>query len=228
VLQADGVDEEAAAYLRFVREEAARIPHVCASSRRSVATFTAAAVEPIEDASMPEHSWLCSVLDNFVAARSQVQLGAETEKDPTSHGKLPHVTDRRSWHRVLRQDQVQPYSHVLAKMDNNLTASCLKCLVMEALDDDNELLTHIGLWLYGLMIRLEKPLHMDVAATLRQLSAFARQRRASLIADIAKVHSAAEQLAMFDTLLVLAGGFFGQDTHLAPIADSYLVSIAAR
>jgi Survival motor neuron (SMN) interacting protein 1 (SIP1) len=170
VLQADGVDEEAAAYLRFVREEAARIPHVCASSRRSVATFTAAAVEPIEDASMPEHSWLCNVLDNFVAARSRVQLGAEAEKDPSSHGMLPHVTDRRSWHRVLRQDQVQPHSDVLAKMDNNLTASCLKCLVMEALDDDNDLLTHIGLWLYGLMIRLASTVSRSCMRPARLLS----------------------------------------------------------
>ena len=33
---------------------------------------------------------------------------------------------------------------------------------------------------------------------------------------------AAKELAMYDTLRVLAGGYFGQDSQLAPLVSDYL------
>jgi hypothetical protein len=70
------------------------------------------------------------------------------------------------------------------------------------------------------MARLEKPIHSHVAATLRDVNRMARERSARTETAAGGDERAA--VAMHDTLLVLAGGFFGQDPHLCTIVDQYV------
>lgn len=73
--QVEGIDEDAAAYLRAVREEASRIPHVTASVRRYGEPEPPVHHDPHDTAVSqppPMMDWIHSVVDGFVEARQQV------------------------------------------------------------------------------------------------------------------------------------------------------------
>lgn len=127
---------------------------------------------------------------------------------------------------------------------------------------------HLGLWLYGLMVRLELPISADVAAAMRRVVVVAERCQARRVGERGRRCDDAEALgkdegvedthgggcgagevgavdeamecegsgvrgvddeqAMYDTLRVVAGGFFGQDGALAPVVDDYLVRMSLR
>lgn len=219
-MQAEGVEEEAATYFRAVRAEAARIPCVCASVRRHPENPVTTADAPAAAATPPQYDWTCTVIDNFVAARAQVEADTSAHSSCAASSSLPHVSDKRGWQRYIHQDASQPLSTTLACMDNTLAASCLRALAEES-EQAEALSRHVGLWMYGLMVRLEKPLHPNIACVLRQVSLLAEGCRQSL-PEPAVSDEAAHELAMYDTLRVLAGGYFGQDMQLAPVVSEYL------
>jgi hypothetical protein len=219
-MQAEGVEEQAAAYFRAVRAEAARIPYVCASARRYPEIPVITVDAPAAAAALPQYGWTCTVVDNFMTARAQVHADASSRSRCAASSMLPHVSDRQGWQRYIHQDDSQPLSTTLACMDNTLAAACMRDLVEES-EQSNVLSRHVGLWMYGLMVRLEKPVHPNVACVLRQVSLLAEGRRHGL-PDPAVSDEAAHELAMYDTLRVLAGGYFGQDMQLAPVVSEYL------
>ena len=144
---------------------------------------------------------------------------------------------------------------------------------------EEELLpAHLGMWLYGLMVRLELPISANVAAAMRRVVVVAERCRARRLegcgdgacageAGAEEMRSpraergvcagrdcgdeggggaagttggdeamdceggdrgAHDESAMYDTLRVVAGGFFGQDGMLAPVVDDYLVRSSLR
>lgn len=237
---------------------------------------------------------------------------AETAEAAAAETPLPVVSDRHAWQRCMHDPAFQPFAHTLARMDNALAANCLCALADDvarrcggaaaAVDCRRgagagegavgragdcggcELLpAHLGLWLYGLMVRLELPITADVAAALRRVVVIAedaRRRRGGgagdvdnegaevgehgvAVAELAEMecdserehgveegggaarggddalgedevgigsgHGGADkERAMYDTLRVVAGGFFGQDGTLACIVDDYLVRMSLR
>lgn len=81
-LQAEGIDVEAAEYLRAVREEASKIPHITASKGRAPprdasrsASTADASTEVPEQPKLPPPliEWTYGVIHGFMEARSQVQ-----------------------------------------------------------------------------------------------------------------------------------------------------------
>eukprot|EP00892_Ulva_mutabilis_P009062 jgi/Ulvmu1/6528/UM003_0161.1 len=331
-LDAEGIDAEAARYLRAVREEASKIPHVCASQRRAPDQADASPSAQNEPAAPdppklppPLTEWTYGVIRGFMDARGQVQHVAEFGRGrtcseaaaPADEQRLPAASDWRAWQRSMHDPEFQPYAHTLARMDNALAATCLCALADDVARsfggaaaaaragpggvtggcevDQGEvgaLPSHLGLWLYGLMVRLELPITGDVAAALRQVVVAAedaqRRRReggdggaadggsnagsscgageagqggvdgagamdcdeggvcaererggvgagddAVLGGDdedgrASGVRGDDEEQAMYDTLRVVAGGFYGQDGTLACIVDDYLVRMSLR
>ena len=220
-MQADGVDAEAAAFFQSVRAEAARIPHVCAGPRLNPEEESAVscATESASAPAAPLLDWTCTVVDNFVAARAQVAADAAAPRGD-AEASLPNVMDRRGWLRYMHRDEAKPFSTTLACMDNLLACACLKSLAEEA-SEGAALSAHTGLWMYGLLVRLEKPVHPNVACVLRQVAVMANEGRQRL-PETPEGRDTATEVAMYDTLRVLAGGFFGQDSSLAPVVADYL------
>lgn len=81
-LQAEGIDADAAQYLKQVREEASRIPHVTVSKCRappratspSATALDAAATEPeAPQLPLPLIDWTYGVIHGFIEARRQVE-----------------------------------------------------------------------------------------------------------------------------------------------------------
>lgn len=72
------------------------------------------------------------------------------------------------------------------------------------------------------MVRLEKPVHSYVSATLRSINRLARERRPHVEDGVEVAEGDRAAIAMYDTLLVLAGGFFGQDPQLCGVVDQYV------
>ena len=183
------MDAEAAEYLRAVRAEAARLPSISAGTRHT-SDATVDCTNASEDTSSTAHvppppeEWWCTVIDNFVTARAQVQsdIAARTALPAESAERVPHAGDRRGWHKYILQEDAQPFSAVLARLDNTLAAGCLKHLANEtaAVDAAWPANAQRGLWMYGLMVRLEKPLHPDVACALHKVATLAAQHRAGL------------------------------------------------
>ena len=230
-VQAEGIEADAAAYLRAVRNEAARIPHVCAGTRRhaeSAQAATSFSHDEAEAATLaPAYDWTCTVVDNFVAARAQVQHDIVARTPADASQPLPHVGNRSGWLELAHSPHAQPYSSTLARIDNTLAAWCLRCLAEETAKAEVALEPQMALWMYGLMVRLEKPIQPSVAAVLRQVAVAATERRRALpCGDVALKPEVATEVAMYDTLRVLAGGFFGQDQHLGPQVSEYLLRTA--
>lgn len=75
-MQDEGIDDDAAAYLRAVRDEASRMPQVTSSIRRCREPEPPVQADP-DDTSMshptPMMDWIHSVVDGFIEARQQVQ-----------------------------------------------------------------------------------------------------------------------------------------------------------
>lgn len=132
-----GIDAEALAYLRSARAEAARIPAVCVSTidaRIYDDARTTAYVDPTDDrpdAPNPDHAWTCQVVDDFIAARTEVHAAAAHAPHPGDLG-FPSLTDRQGWTRLVGQTQFQPFSSTLACMNGGLVAALLACLAREA------------------------------------------------------------------------------------------------
>lgn len=213
---AQGVEDDALAYLRHAREEAAAIPLVCASAMDARAFDEARTTSylPQEEAAAPDppYAWMCRVVDDFLAARAQVAREPAAPPDG-----LPGVSDWQGWCACIAKESFQPFSATLARMDHALVCRCLRHLADGMAERGTlHISPHTGLWMYGLLVRLEKPVHMRLAATLREIAQLSRCLRPP--------DGAAEAVLVpvYDTLLVLAGGFFGQDEVLAPLVDEYV------
>lgn len=220
-MQAEGMSADAAAYLRSVREEAARLPRVSVGKR----------LNPQEPSCSNDHldspscapaipyDWTCTVVDNFVVARTQVQQDIEAHT-PTEPGlDLPSIGNRSAWQELVHSESFQPFSSTLARLDNTLAVWCLQSL-LESSSKTEELKPHCAIWMYGLMVRLEKPISPNVAAVLREVHVLAEERRRRVTGPCSSLESA---VAVCDTLRVIAGGFFGQDRHMAPLVNEYLL-----
>jgi Survival motor neuron (SMN) interacting protein 1 (SIP1) len=111
----------------------------------------------------------------------QYDFAARTPPPGECADVIPDYGDRRGWHKYVRDESAQPFSAVLARLDNTLAAACLKGLATDCRKEGGGALTaHMGLWMYGLMVRLEKPVFPDVSAMLRQVATLAEARRGAL------------------------------------------------
>jgi Survival motor neuron (SMN) interacting protein 1 (SIP1) len=110
----------------------------------------------------------------------QYDVAARTAPPDECAASIPFVGDRQGWKRYISQSDAQPYSATLARMDNTLAAFCLRCLADEQKAEDAALPAHTALWMYGLMVRLEKPVGPDVSCILRQVAQLAHARRSTL------------------------------------------------
>lgn len=217
--------------------------------------------------------------------------------DAAAEATVPPLGDRSAWQRSMHDPEFPPFAHTLARMDNALAANCLCTLAADVAQkcgggaaQEGEwgagggapggvegMPPHLGLWLYGLMVRLELPISANVAAAMRKVVLIAERCRARCAEGTGPEASAAEmpegkcaddgvhgeggaeggqacggdeamdvgdgdgagdrqrgvrgaqdELAVCDTLRVVAGGFFGQDAALAPVVDDYLVRMSLR
>jgi hypothetical protein len=223
-VQAEGIDADAAAYLRSVRKEAAKLPRVSVGTRLNPQGPSGSSSHLASPRTpMPPYEWICTVVDNFVTARTQVQRDIETHTPVEAGQALPSLGNRGAWNELVHSESAQPFSSTLARLDNTLAVWCLQSLI-ESSRQKAELQPHLAIWMYGLMVRLEKPVHPNVAAVLRDVHVFAAERRRRLPDACSSAESEdAAEVAMYDTLRVLAGGYFGQDRDMAPVVNEYLL-----
>eukprot|EP01033_Poteriospumella_lacustris_P004499 gene4499-3216_t len=78
--------------------------------------------------------------------------------------------------------------------------------------EEHGLRSTVSEWIYALLTRVEKPLHRDVVAALRQLFRRCCKLRAELIEDNNETFS--ETLASLNLLIAITGNYFGQNEAL--------------
>eukprot|EP01035_Chromulina_nebulosa_P020488 gene20488-26579_t len=118
---------------------------------------------------------------------------------------------------------VEPNISLLLQFDQVMVT---KVLIYHIQWLDDKLLTNSrSKWLYSLLSRLEKPLHRDVEAMIRQLYRRCCQLRYDLWVDVSsnKVNIDDDnQLAQLNTLILICGKYFGQGEYYRTI-DSLLI-----
>jgi len=137
--------------------------------------------------------------------------------------KLPCIGDIHAWELFALGDSSHPegkdggrppkLSHLLYL--DQVTISALLDRFIELLEGET-LPTYLTVWIYSLAASLEKPLSSDKEASLRRLLRQAEKLVAGL--DTSDVKDAAQA----NILIVMAGGYFGQDLDLRKVAGACL------
>jgi hypothetical protein len=102
---------------------------------------------------------------------------------------------------------VPPSMSLLLQFDQVLTQKILGYLVGHFRNSTFNPTSH-GTWMYSLLARLEKPLHQDTAALVRDLYRLCCQHRDKL--SKLDTGNSDEALAAVNTLVVICGSYFGQ------------------
>lgn len=213
-------DDDAMAYLRQVRAEASGIPDIMVakdagvprdSINKAPKTGSATFAVPVE--------WERSVLGDLTEARRLLEVykarGVGSKRFPRV--PVPAMKDNDAW--KIFCDFQRPSVRVVLQFDAPMTQAILKHHISWAAEA--ELTTDAGNWIYALLAHLDLPLHRDVAALLRRLVARLLQLRAN-----------GGDLPLLQTLLVVAGRFFGQATPSEldgsePFRDSHTLLTAS-
>ena len=110
---------------------------------------------------------------------------------------------------------VAPNNAVLLQFDQVLTQKLLSYHVDWL--ETSELSPANGGWLYGLLTRLEKPLHRDVVAVIRQLYRRCCYLRKALNVDSPSFDGT---LASLNVLIAITGAYFGQGEEYVDLSSA--------
>lgn len=105
---------------------------------------------------------------------------------------------------------VKPTLPLLLQLDQVLTQRILLYLIDFV--EEHGLRSTASEWIYALLTRVEKPLHRDVVAALRQLFRKCCKLRADLVEENNETFS--ETLASLNLLIAITGNYFGQNEAL--------------
>lgn len=116
---------------------------------------------------------------------------------------------------------VKPTLPLLLQLDQVLTQRILLILIDYV--EENDLSSSTSEWIYALLTRVEKPLHRDVVASLRQLFRRCCKLRAQLVVDEGNP-AFDESLASLNLIIAITGNYFGQNESI----KEYFVEQAAQ
>lgn len=102
---------------------------------------------------------------------------------------------------------MKPTLPLLFQFDQVLTQKIL-LLLIDHMESTDSLSSALSEWIYALLARVEKPLHRDVVASLRQLFRRACQLRSNLSPSATDFTT---QLAALNLLIAITGNYFGQN-----------------
>lgn len=105
---------------------------------------------------------------------------------------------------------VKPTLPLLLQLDQVLTQRILLYLIDYV--EESGLPSAASEWIYALLTRVEKPLHRDVVAALRQLFRKCCKLRAGLIDENNEAFD--DSLASLNLLIAITGNYFGQNETL--------------
>ncbi|GMF30367.1 unnamed protein product [Phytophthora lilii] len=172
---------------------------------------------------VPDDKWKRELLADFAELR---QLIARWEaigppKAETVHAgdvpieilrtKVPRMSDEDGWSFFFfgkpgsEVSATPPHLRLLLQFDQVLTRRLLDYHAAWLSDEDAAPLSRArAVWIYALLARLDKPVHANVAATIRQVLRRCWTLRSELEAP------SEIQLKSLNILIVIAGDFFGQ------------------
>ena len=213
----DGIFSSAEDYLRFVRDEASRLPDVLVAT--SVPAPASEGMPPQQQQmEHPDDDGSPSTSDArdfgaFVASFAELRLGlarCDGSKFRPSR-KLPKERRWALWEPLVSEgeDSVEPLLSVVLHIDERTVAWLIRCLVDDIVvrsDGADACSRRRTAWLFALSARVPKPLDDDTAASFRMLSKFCvmRQRDGD---DASR--------SVVRLLLGIAGAYMGQDERLA-------------
>lgn len=119
------------------------------------------------------------------------------------------VEPSRSWQGARG---VQPTVPLLLQFDQVLTQRVLLYIIDYV--DEFSLSTTACEWIYALLTRVEKPLHRDAVAALRQLFRRCCKLRTQLTTFEIGTPMFEESLASLNLMIAITGNYFGQDESL--------------
>jgi survival of motor neuron protein-interacting protein 1 len=160
---------------------------------------------------------------------------ADRDKDGnhSDHDNDDEDNDARSCDSDERQDggsratitlpyskNVAPTISLVLQFDQVLTQRVLGYLI-EHCQNETRISLEQGAWLYTLLARLEKPLHQDMAALIRELYRICCRMRHILCSDSnSATQDRDELIASLNVLIAITGSYFGQGEEFATSSSS--------
>jgi hypothetical protein len=174
-----------------------------AASLRYLISARTSIVPPPSRFHCPPVEWVHGTLANFSSLRQYIQEcgekgvgGKETDRVP-----VPAMKDQAGW--LSFCDQHPPRVQLLLQMDQVMVRRVLEHFAETA--ESPELSEQVTSWIYGLLARLERPLHGDDAATLYGMLKGLTFSRSKL-----ELPSDHQELARLNILIALIGLYFEQ------------------
>ncbi|KAK1947165.1 Maspardin [Phytophthora citrophthora] len=221
-------------YLWRVRLEAEGIPDVVvapdvdprqfdAQQTSNMPKLQAFGLEQTDPARIPDSKWTRGLLADFAELRQLISrwevIGppkAETVQDTDVPVEIlrttvPRMSDEEGWIRFFfgkpgtDTSATPPHLRLLLQFDQVLTRRLLEYhAAWLSSEDMGQVSRARAVWIYALLARLDKPVHANVAATIRQILRCCWTLRCELEAP------SEIQLKSLNILIVIAGDFFGQ------------------
>ncbi|GMF52440.1 unnamed protein product [Phytophthora fragariaefolia] len=221
-------------YLWRVRIEAEGIPDVVVApdvdprqfdvqQTSNMPTLQSFGLEEAKPERVPDDKWKRELLADFAELRQLIArweaIGppkAETVARgdaPTEilRTKVPRMSDEDGWVAFFfgkpgtEVSATPPHLRLLLQFDQVLTRRLLDYHAAWLSEEDATPLSRArAVWIYALLARLDKPVHANVAATIRQILRRCWTLRSELEAP------SEIQLKSLNILIVIAGDFFGQ------------------
>jgi len=196
-----GPPTDAAEYLRRVKFEARGLPNVVVT-REKYTNKQASYLPAIEKSArsppelLPSAEWEQQFGSDFSDIRQSLirytLVHFKARQQMQFDLKLPGLRDGSAWKRLLlgeiidddRNDQVdvgyKPQLSLVCRLDQVTTRMLINLLVHQC---ESSVSRQVALWLFALLLRLDKPIDADMSATLRHLYRQLSKIRATLPAS---------------------------------------------
>ncbi|KAE8906154.1 hypothetical protein PF005_g6823 [Phytophthora fragariae] len=221
-------------YLWRVRIEAEGIPDVVvapdidprqfdAQQTRNMPTLQSFGLEDTDPERIPDDKWKRELLADFAELRQLIArweaIGPPKAETRTADSvlteilrtKVPRMSDEDGWIAFFfgkpgaEASATPPHLRLLLQFDQVLTRRLLDYHAAWLSEEEATPLSRArAVWIYALLARLDKPVHANVAATIRQILRRCWTLRSGLEAP------SEIQLKSLNILIVIAGDFFGQ------------------
>ena len=165
--------------------------------------------EKCEDESLrPSETWVKDLLKDFTKVRdSFVSIKNITERDD-----LPKRDDENAWYLFCFEGEGHaPLLSIVSSMDT-MTRETVLSYHVDWLDEKADFLdTQFAVWIYALLVGIDKPLSPSVASDIRSLLVKCCKMRSECNAGKKKKKKHENSLACLNIMITLAGTYFGQE-----------------
>ena len=158
----------------------------------------------------PCNMWVKDLLKDFTEVRDSF---FSKVRDSNERNDLPKRDDENAWYLFCFEGEGHaPLLSIVSSMDT-LTRETVLSYHVNWLDDKSDYIldAQFAVWIYALLVGIEKPLSPSVASDIRRLLVTCSRMRSECSAGKKNKKELEKSLACLNIMITLAGTYFGQE-----------------